>query len=103
MLAVFPELLGLQWYLRVLYSLLLLQRQSCHYLNVCCIPCTCNLASALGDEEAFTNIEMALLEAADEAVGSEVAVSRGCCAAFPTHISEVKGRLLLFPKVSLPL
>lgn len=63
--AVLSELLGLQLYLRVLYSLLLLQRQSCHYLNVCCVPCTYNLASALGDEEAFMNIEMALLEAAD--------------------------------------
>lgn len=68
--AVFSELLvleqlRLQSYLRVLCSLLLLRRQSCHYLNICCIPCTCNLASALGDEEAFMNIEIVLLEAAD--------------------------------------
>lgn len=97
------ELLGLRLYLRVLYSLLLLRRQSCHYLNVCCIPCTCNLASALGDEAAFMNIEMVLLEAAEETLGSEVTVSRGHCAAFLTRVSGVQGRCLLFPEVSLPL
>lgn len=59
------ELLGLLLYLRVLYGLFLLRRQNCHYLNVCCIPCTCSQASAPRDEEAFMNIEMALLEAAD--------------------------------------
>ena len=97
------EPLGLQLYLRVLYSCLLLQRQSCHYLNVCCIPCTCNLASALGDGEAFMNIEMVLLEAADEMLGSEVTVSRGHRAAFLIGGSGVQGRCLLFPKVFLPM
>lgn len=97
------DLLGLQLYLRALYSLLLRWRQSCHYLNVCCIPCTCNLAGALGDEGAFMNIEVALLEAADKALGSEVTVSCGHCAAFPTRVSGVQGRCLLFPEVFLPV
>lgn len=78
------ELLGLQLYLKVLYSCLLLQKQSCHYLNDCYTPCTCNLVSALGDEEAFMNIEMVLPEAADKTLGSEVTVSHGHRAAFLT-------------------
>lgn len=47
--AVLLELLGLWLYLGVLYSHLL-PWQSCHCLNVCCIPCTFSLISALGDE-----------------------------------------------------
>lgn len=49
------------------------------------------------------NIEMALLEAADKALGSEVTVSCGHCAAFPSGVSGVQGRCLLFPEVFLPV
>lgn len=78
--AVFSELLVSeplepQLYLRVLCSRLFLQRQNCHYLNVCCVPCTFHLVSVLGDEKAFTNIEMVLLDAADKTLVSEITAS----------------------------
>lgn len=82
------ELLEPQLYLGVLCSLLLLQRQNCHYLNVCCVPCAFHLVSALGDEKAFTNIEMVLLDAADKTLVSEITASCGAVLLFRLESAE---------------
>lgn len=47
----------------------------------------------LGDAEAFMNMEVALLVAADETLGSEVTVSHGHCAAFPTRSQWSAGKV----------